>query len=108
MSESLHEWWLTLQAWWQELTPDSQVFLRGAVVLLGAFLAGRLVGRIVCRRLRDHDFDASLRAPWLPPVGGGHTEARRLTPSALVGGLVCCTAWGAGVWWLATAHGWAA
>ena len=42
MSDSLHEWWLTLHAWWQELTPDSQVFLRGVAVLFGAFLAMRV------------------------------------------------------------------
>src|SRR5436305_13537406 len=53
-------------------------------------------------------FDASLRAPWLPSAGGGRTEGRPFTPTGLVSGLVRCTAWGAGVWWLATEHGWAA
>jgi hypothetical protein len=108
MSDSLPEGWFALQAWWQGLTPDSQVFLRGAAVLLGAFLAGLVVGRLACRRLRAANFDASLRAPWLPSAGGGRAEARPFTPTGLVSGLVCCTAWGGGVWWLATDRGWAA
>jgi hypothetical protein len=108
MSESLGEWWFSLQAWWQELTPDSRGFLRGVAVLLGAFLAGQVLGRMACRRLRARDFDASLRAPWLPSAGGGRAEARPFTPTGLVSGLVRCTAWGAGVWWLATEQGWAA
>ena len=40
MSDSLSEWWFALQAWWQQLTPDSQVFVRAVAVILGAFLAG--------------------------------------------------------------------
>ncbi len=105
MSESLREWWLTLQAWWQDLTPGSQAFLRGVAVLLGAFFAGQIAGRNVFRRLRDRGFDASLRPPWLPPTGEGPARAWPFTPAGLVSGLVCCTAWGAGVWWLATDHG---
>jgi hypothetical protein len=108
MSDSLREWWSVLQAWWQGLTPDSQVFLRGAAVLLGAFLVGQVVGRVAWRRLRARDFDAALRAPWLPPAGGGRAEARPFTPTGLVSGLVRFTVWGAGVWWLATDQGWAA
>src|SRR5205823_13204685 len=105
MSDSLLEWWLALQAWWQDLTPESQVFLRGAAVLFGAFLAGEVLGRMARRRLRARDFDASLRAPWLPPAGGGRAGAWPFTPTGLVSGLVRCTAWGAGVWWLATEQG---
>jgi hypothetical protein len=107
VSDSLREWWFTLQAWWQELTPGSQDFLRGAAVLLGAFVAGQVLGRIAWRRLRSRDFDASLRAPWLPSAGGGRPEARSFIPSGLVSGLVRCTVWGAGVWWLAAEQGWA-
>src|SRR5262245_7967801 len=107
MSDSLRQWWFGLQAWWQELTPDSQVFLRGVAVLLGAFLAGLVVGRIARGRLRARDFDGSVRAPWLPSVGGGRAEARSFTPTGLVSGLVRFTVWGAGVWWLATDQGWA-
>jgi hypothetical protein len=55
------------------------------------------------RRLRAHRFDASLRAPWLPATG---LAVMPFTPTALVSALVRCTAWGAGVWWLATTHGW--
>src|SRR5262249_12477049 len=106
MSDLLSEWWFTLLAWWQELTPDSRGFLRGVAVLLGAFLAGQVPARMARRRLRDSDFDASLRPPWLPSVGGGRAEARPFTPTGLVSGLVRCTAWGAGVWWLATEQGW--
>src|SRR5262249_62143808 len=51
--------------------------------------------------------EASLRPPWLPSAGGGRPEARPFTPTGLVSGLVRCTAWGAGVWWLATEQGWA-
>jgi hypothetical protein len=105
MSEDLREAWFTLQAWWQDLTPSSQAFLRSLAVLLGAFLAGLVVGRVVFRRLRARDFDASLRAPWLPKAREGPWS---FTPSGLVSGLVCCTAWGAGVWWLATEQGGAA
>jgi hypothetical protein len=63
---------------------------------------------VACRRLRARDFDASLRAPWLPPAGGGRAERWPFTPTGLVSGLVRFTAWGAGVWWLATEQGWAA
>src|SRR5262245_54589900 len=84
MPESLGEWWATLQAWWQELTPDSQDFLRGVAVLVGAFLAGQIAGRIACRRLRAHNFDAWLRPPWLPTVGAGRAEVRAFTVSGLV------------------------
>jgi hypothetical protein len=105
MSEALHESWLALQAWWQGLTPGSQAFLRGAAVLLGAFLAGLALGRIAGRRLRDRDFDASLRPPWLPSAGGRWAETWPFTPTGLVGGLACGTVWGAGVWWVATEQG---
>src|SRR5207249_3351009 len=74
-------------------------------VLLGAFLAGEVVRRMVCRRLRARDFDASLRAPWLPPADAGRAGGQPFTPTGLVGGLVRFTAWGAGVWWLATEQG---
>lgn len=105
MPDSLREGWFTLQAWWQDLTPDSQVFLRDVAVLLGAFLAGEVVARLARRRLRAGDFDASVRAPWLPAAGGGRAAARPFTHTGLVSALVRCTAWGAGVWWLAAAHG---
>ena len=42
MFESLREGWSNLQEWWEELTPDSQIFLRGVAVLLGVFLAGEV------------------------------------------------------------------
>ena len=105
MSDALHEWWSALQAWWQELTPESQDFLYGAGLLLGALLAGEVMGRLVRGRLRAQDFDASLRPPWLSPAGGTRGGPRPLSPSGLVGGLVRCTVWGAGVWWLAGEHG---
>jgi hypothetical protein len=63
MFDSLSEWWFTLEAWWQELTPDSQVVLVRAAVLLGVFLTGEIAGRAIRRRLRAGDFDPSLRAP---------------------------------------------
>lgn len=107
MSNSLREWWFTLQAWWQELTPDSQGYVRDAAVMLGALLVGQILGPIVGRRLRAHEFDASLRAPWLPAANGLRVEARPFAPTGLVSGLVRVTAWGAGVWWLAKEHDWA-
>src|SRR5437899_1826850 len=45
MSDPLTEWWFTLQAWWQELTPAAQAFLRGLAVLLSAVLAGEVAAR---------------------------------------------------------------
>jgi hypothetical protein len=107
MSDSLSEWWFALQAWWYVLTPGSQAFLRGAAVLVGFLVAGQVVGRIVGRRLRTHGFDALLRPPWLASPGGGRAEPGLFTPSGLASGLVRCTIWGAGLWWLATEHGWA-
>jgi hypothetical protein len=103
MFDSLHEWWLALEASWHELTPQAQVFFQSAAVVLGALLAGEVAGRMTGRRLRAHHFDASLRAPWLPATG---PAAFPFTAAGLVSALVRCTIWGAGVWWLATAHGW--
>jgi hypothetical protein len=46
-----------------------------------AFLAGEVVGRIVCRRLRACDFDASARTV-AAPGGRGRAGARPFTPPA--------------------------
>src|SRR2546421_353137 len=57
MSDALYESWLTLQEWWEALTPDSQVFLRVVAALLGSCVAGgpRLVAgrRADCRPFPD-------------------------------------------------------
>jgi hypothetical protein len=105
MIDFLREGIFTLQAWWQDLTPTSQGFLRGVAVLLGAFLAGRFVGRLAFQRLRACDVDASLRAPWLPSASEWRAGASPFTPTSLVSGLLCCTVWGAGVWWVANEQG---
>jgi hypothetical protein len=107
MFEILRDAWLSLQAWWQSLTPDSQALLRDGAVLLGAFLAGQVLGRVVGQKLQATNFDASLRVPWSQPSTGELTESQTLTPTRMVGGLVRWTVWGAAVWWVAHQHGWA-
>jgi hypothetical protein len=108
MFDSLSEWWLAFEVWWRELTPGSQAFLRGAAVMVVAFLAAEVVARMVGRRLRAGNFDGSLRAPWLPAPGAGRVGGWPITPSGLVSGLLRLTVWGVGVWLLATEQGWTA
>ncbi len=105
MSELLHDNWLALQAWWQDLPPDWQSLFRGAGVLLGALVVGRVLGGAAGRRLRAGNFDALLRAPWSSPTGA-RTEGRPLTPTSVAAGLVSLTVWAAAAWWLATEHNW--
>jgi hypothetical protein len=105
MADSLHEWWSALQTWWHALTLESQVLVRGAAVLLGAFAVGQFLGHLAWRRLRARNFDASLRPPWLAATGAGRAEVRPFTATGLVSLLVRCSAWGGGVWWLAHEQG---
>ena len=106
MSEELYNWWLAVQAWWQELPPDVQTFLQSTGILLAAFVAGVILGGWAGRRLRAAGFDASLRPPWSPSTASGRSEAPTFTPTRVAGGIVRLTVWGCGVWFLAGRHGW--
>ncbi len=106
MFEQLHNRWLALQSWWQELTPDSQAGIRGAGIILGAVLAAWVLRRVAARKLRAVHFDNLLRLPWAPPLARGQGEGGPSTPSHLLSILLQWSVWAAAVWWLATDNGW--
>jgi len=103
MSDDL---WRSAQDTWQALTPGGQVALRAAGVFGATFVADRVVGWTVGRRLRAAHFDAAFRRPWSSPPAGGRSDPHALTPTRLVTGLVWLTVWGGGLWALAYLSDW--
>jgi hypothetical protein len=92
-----------LTAWWQNVTPETQVALQDVGLALAALLVGQFLGARVARALRARNFDAVLRLPGSSPPG---PEADRgFTPTLVAGLLVRLTVWTAAAWWLAHKHG---
>jgi hypothetical protein len=92
-----------LQTWWDNASPEMQAAIQFGGVVLGALVAGQLLGVIVARVLAARRFDAALRLPSASPPD---PEAERgFTPSYVAGLLVRLTIWAAAAWWLAQKHG---
>jgi hypothetical protein len=92
-----------LQSWWQNVTPEMQAALQFGGVVLGALLAGQVLGVLVARLLAARKFDAVLR---LPSVAPPDPEAERgFTPTFVAGWLVRLTVWAGAASWLAQKHG---
>jgi hypothetical protein len=92
-----------LQDWWQNATPETQAALWDGSMALVTFLGGLVLGSIVARILRGHNFDPAFR-PW--GASPFHVEpGRGFTPTTALGLLVRLTVWGAGAWWLLRRYG---
>ncbi|MCI0459111.1 MAG: hypothetical protein L0Z62_19310 [Gemmataceae bacterium] len=92
-----------LQAWWQNVTPETLVLLREGSVGLAALVGGYFLGSLVARALRTRNFDAVLRLPGSSPPGPEASHG--FTPTLVAGLLVRLTVWGAAAGWLARQHG---
>jgi hypothetical protein len=92
-----------LQNWWQNSTLETQAALQFGGIVLGALVAGQILGVIVCRVLRARNFDAALR---LTDASPGEAETDRgFTPSYVAGLLIRLTIWTGAASWLAQQHG---
>jgi hypothetical protein len=92
-----------LQAWWQNVSPETQANLQTVGVVLAAALGGHLLGAMVSRALRARNFDAALSPPSSAPPGA--EAAHGFTPTLVAGLLVRLTVWAGAVWWLAQRSG---
>jgi hypothetical protein len=91
-----------LQDWWQSSSPEVQILVRDGGLVLGAFVVGHFVGRMVARGLRARNFDAALRPPGAAPV----SEADHgFTPTVVAGLLVQLSIWALAARWIAQDHG---
>ncbi|MCI0638757.1 MAG: hypothetical protein L0Y72_03200 [Gemmataceae bacterium] len=102
MLEELKSWWLEVQTWWQDASPETRLTFQSIGVVIGALLVGYIVGGMVTRSLRAKNFDAALRIPGssAPPDG-----ERGFTPTVVAGLLVRFTIWAVAGAWLARQHG---
>jgi hypothetical protein len=89
-----------LQTWWQNITPEMQVYFQEGSVLLAALLGGHFLGATIARALRAKKFDTALRLPAPAPAEADHG----ITPTFIAGLLVRLTVWGAAASWLARRH----
>ena len=92
-----------LQSWWQTLTPETLAALQTGGTLVGVLLGGHILGGMVARRLRKHNFDAALRLPGSSPPGT--TPEHGIGPTLVAGMLVRLTVWTAAAWWMAHKYG---
>ncbi len=100
---------------WSDLRPNERLLLGDAAIVLGALLAGWLAGAIVRRAIVSHGLDRYFRMPWIQgetvsaaPVNRGKSVVRVSIVTSLAVWACRLFVWAAGLYAIASQHGWRA